>query len=333
MKNKLFLISLLALFSGLLLLGIRTGSSEIGNNIILQAFQDYDPENSLHYIIVNIRLPRILLAFVVGGSLAFCGYLMQAMVNNPLADPYILGTASGASLGASIVYLVLPVTVVPLFLPSLAAFGGATVVTLAAVSIAYHKGQLSPVRLLLAGMALSSLTVAMISFLIFFSGDESKLRNIIFWSMGSFDGARWSLLPLPAIVLALFVFLFTFLNKQINILLLGESRAYHLGVNVYKLRWYILASTALLTGFAVATSGPIGFVGLIVPHVIRGIFGVSGKYNLPFTALLGGVFMLSCDILSRLLYPPAGIPIGIITSFLGIPFFVYLLSRNSFRFG
>jgi iron complex transport system permease protein len=257
---------------------------------------------------------------------------MQAMVNNPLADPFILGTASGASLGASLIYLVFPASVISVFLPSISAFIGAIAVTLIAVVIAYQKGHLMPTKLLLAGLALSSLTVAIISFMIYFTKDEGKLKTVIFWSMGSFELAKWEYIPLLFTSIIVIVGLFSFLNKHLNILLLGESRSHNLGVNVSRLRWWILISSSIITGFSVATCGPIGFVGLMIPHFTRGLYGVNGKFNIPFTFLLGGVFMLFCDIISRKIYPPSGIPIGIITSFLGIPFFVYLLSKKNYRF-
>lgn len=332
MRNSLFLVIFFISLIGLFLLGLQVGSFDINYDVIFKSIYSYNPLDKLHYIIINLRMPRLILAFLVGAALAFSGYLMQAMVNNPLAEPFILGTASGASLGASMVYLILPPTLINIFLPSIFAFAGAMGVTLIAIMVAYQKGQLMPTKLLLTGVALSSLTVSLISLMIFFSNDESKLKTVIFWSMGSFELARWDYIPLLAITLIVIVLLFSFLNKQLNILLLGESRSVNLGLNIVKLRWMILIAASLVTGFSVATCGPIGFVGLMVPHFVRGIFGVNGRYNILYTALLGGLFMLICDIVSRKIYPPAGIPIGIITSFLGIPFFVYLLSKKNYRF-
>jgi len=332
MSYKLFWFLSFLLLLALIYAGLQTGSFEIHGEAIFNSFASYDPQNTFHYVIVNLRLPRLVLAFLAGGALALSGYLMQAMVNNPLADPYILGTASGASLGASIIYMVLPISAFTIFYPSMAAFLGAMGVTLIAVLIGNSKGRIIPAKLLLTGIALSSLTVAIISFLIFFSNDESKLKTIIFWSMGSFEGARWEYIPLLLIALFAAVLLFTFYTKHLTLLLLGENRAENLGLKVSSLRWAILIISSLITGFSVATCGPIGFVGLMVPHFTRGLFGVTGKYNILNTTILGGNFMLACDVFSRYIYPPAGIPIGIITAFLGIPFFVYLLSRNNLKF-
>jgi iron complex transport system permease protein len=205
-------------------------------------------------------------------------------------------------------------------------------VTFLAISIAYKKGQIISTQLLLGGVALSSLLTAITSLITFLSDSEDKLRSIIFWTMGSFERAQWPDIPLLLMVVVLFTLFFSFLHKQINILLLGENRAFQLGVNTSLLKWIILGSTSLLTGIAVATCGTIGFVGLIIPHLVRGLFGATGKYNTLFSVWVGGLFMQTCDLLSRLVYPPAGLPIGIVTSFVGVPFFLYLLLGKNYRF-
>ncbi|MBD1397806.1 iron ABC transporter permease [Pontibacter sp. JH31] len=333
MSRALYFLVAFVLILAALLLGLQVGSFEADLATIGQAFTQYDPDNNTHYAIVHLRLPRLLLALVVGASLAFCGYLMQAMVNNGLADPYLLGTASGASLGAVIVFFgFVEMTVAGIYMPPVFALAGAFVVTLVVVILGYRKRQLIPAQLLLAGIAISSLMTAVVGLLTFLSDSEGKLKSVIFWSMGSFERASWTVLPYPATALLVALLLFAFLQKQLNILLLGADRAQALGVPVAQTRWAILATVSIVTGFAVATSGPIGFVGLIIPHVTRGLMGTTGRSNLLFCAFVGGFFMLLCDLLSRILYPPAGLPIGIITSFFGVPFFVYLLSRKNYKF-
>ncbi|WP_242927080.1 FecCD family ABC transporter permease [Pontibacter vulgaris] len=333
MSRTLYFIVALLLILIVLVLGLQVGSFDTGLASIADAFFNYNPDNTIHYAIVHLRLPRLLLALVVGASLAFCGYLMQAMVNNALADPYLLGTASGASLGAVLVFFgFVDVAIAGFYMPPVFALLGAFIVTLVVVRLGYRKRQLIPAQLLLAGVAISSLATAIVGLLTFLSDSEGKLKAVIFWSMGSFERASWSLLPYPAAALILALILFAFLQKQLNILLLGADRAQALGVQVVKTRWAILATVSVVTGFAVATSGPIGFVGLIVPHVTRALMGTTGKSNLLFCAFTGGLFMLLCDLLSRVIYPPAGLPIGIITSFFGVPFFVYLLSRKNYKF-
>jgi iron complex transport system permease protein len=325
----LFLLTLLLVWSGLFVGSFRVEVATLTELLV----GGYSEDNPVHIAVVQLRLPRILLAFVTGSSLALCGYLMQAMINNPLADPYILGTASGAALGANLAYLgILPVMAMGLYLPPFWAFGGAMGVTLLVAFLASRKGVILPSQLLLAGIAMSSLIGSCISLLTFLSDSDNKLRNIVFWLLGSFERAQWSHLPLPAMALIIAVPLFSLMYKQLNILLLGEHRALHLGLHVGRLRLIILAAASFITALVVAVAGPIGFVGLLIPHLVRGVFGVSGRYNILFAAWVGGLYTLGCDLAARLLYPPAGIPVGIITSFLGIPFFVYLLWKKSFKF-
>jgi iron complex transport system permease protein len=333
MKQAIVLLLVLVFIGLLAFWGLSVGSFKAGAADIIQALVNYDPDNPVHFAIVQLRLPRLLLALLVGGSLAFSGYLMQAIVNNALADPYILGTASGASLGAamSIGGFILT-TWAGLYLPPLFALLGAFLVTLLVIALGYRKGQLIPSQLLLAGIAVSSFLTAMVSLFTFLSGSESALRSILFWSMGDFGRADWNLLPYPAAGLALALVLFFFMQKELNILLLGAERAATLGVPVARTRWLMLATVSVLTGFSVALAGSVGFVGLIIPHVTRGLLGLTHKLNLLLCALLGGLFMMGCDIMARLIYPPAGLPIGIITSFIGVPFFVYLLLKKSYKF-
>lgn len=327
----LFSIILIALLLVLLVMtGIRIGSFDTGWPVIFSAITDYDPTVSEHYAIVELRLPRILIALLAGGALALSGYLMQAMINNPLADPYLLGTSSGASLGASIVYAgLVPANI---FTVSLFSFTGAMLVTLVAIIVAYERGRIEPVRLLLAGIALSALMVSATSLVAFLSSDDSRLKSIIYWTLGGFELAGWEKVPFLATVLINLSVLFTFYQKQLNILLLGEERAENIGVNTKILRWMVLLSCSLATGAAVSVAGPIGFAGLIIPHFVRSLYGVSGRYNIIFTVLWGAIFLLACDVFSRLIFPPSGVPLGIVTSFVGIPFFVFLLGKKRFKF-
>ncbi|WP_245590603.1 FecCD family ABC transporter permease [Adhaeribacter aquaticus] len=332
-RRILYFSFALLLLVGLITLGLKVGSFKADFYQLKAALFAYNPDDQVHFAIVQLRLPRLLLALLVGGSLAFSGYLMQAMVNNALADPFILGTASGASLGASLsISGVLATTWGSFYLPPIFALAGAFGVTLIVIALGYRKGQIIPAQMLLAGIAVGSLLTAMVSLFTFLSDSESAVRSILFWSMGDFGRANWNLLPYPTVALALALLLFLFLQKELNILLLGAERAGTLGVRVARTRWIILATVSVATGFSVALAGSVGFVGLIVPHVTRSIFGLTYKWNLFLCTLIGGGFMVGCDILSRLLYPPAGLPIGIITSFFGVPFFVYLLLKKSYKF-
>ncbi|HSZ25498.1 MAG TPA: iron ABC transporter permease [Cytophagaceae bacterium] len=322
---------LILLLTGLLLMvGVQIGSFKTDLGTLFSVITTYDSDKAEHFAILELRIPRLLLALLTGGTLALSGYLMQAMTNNPLADPYLLGTSSGASLGANIVYAgIVPANI---FTVSLFSFSGAIAVTIAAIAIAYQKGRIEPNRLLLSGVALSALMVSVSSLMMYQSNDDNRLKNIIYWTLGGFEFAGWEQLPLVALIVLVLSILFSFYQKQLNLLLLGEERAENIGVNTKALRWIVLIACSLATGIAVSIAGPIGFVGLIIPHFIRSFYGVSGRYNIIFVVLWGGIFLLACDVISRLIFYPSGVPIGIITSFVGIPFFVYLLGKNKFRF-
>ncbi|WP_066837569.1 FecCD family ABC transporter permease [Rufibacter ruber] len=327
-----FLCLLLLLTLGFFL-SLRVGSINTPFSTILEAFVSYEASDAAHYSIIHLRLPRLLLAFLTGASLAFAGYLMQALVNNALADPYLLGTASGASLGASIsFYLFADLTFLGLYMPPFFALLGSFGVTLVVVVLGSRRGQLVPSQMLLVGIALSSLLVALVSLIMFLSESESQLKSVVFWSMGGFEKADWTNLGYPATALVLSLVLFFFLQRHLNVLLLGTERAETLGLDVRRIRWVMLVTVSVVTGFAVAFSGPVGFVGLMVPHVIRALLGTTSRLNLVACALGGGLFLVVCDLISRLLYPPAGLPVGIVTSFFGVPFFVYLLRRKNYRF-
>ncbi|WBO82961.1 FecCD family ABC transporter permease [Hymenobacter yonginensis] len=323
-----WIVASLLLMLWLVVLGLRIGSYATSYGFVWQTLTHYNPQDPAQLVLLELRLPRILLALLAGGSLAFSGYLMQAMVNNPLADPYLLGTASGGSLGAILAYSLLPVlTVGGFYLPPLFALAGALGTTLVVVAVGSRRGQILPAQLLLAGVALGSLTTAIGGVFTFLSATQERLRSVTFWAAGSFERAGWTVLPYPALLLAAALLLFGFVQKDLNILLLGEERAQALGVHVARTRWLLLLTASALTGCVVALCGPVGFVGLMVPHLTRWLLGVTGRANMLFCALLGANFLLACDLLARVLYPPAGLPVGLVTALFGVPFFVYLL-RN-----
>lgn len=332
-QEKFFIGTVLVSALLFFFLGLFSGSLKTDFYTLAKLFSNYDPSDTVQYAIVHLRIPRLLMTFVVGASLAFAGYLMQIAVRNPLADPYILGTASGAALGANLVFSgLIPAFILGIYTPPLFAFGGALLITLLVMAIAQRKGGLDSSTLLLSGVAFSALSVAIISLLAFLSDSESKLRTIVFWIMGNFERSDYAMIPFPAIALLILSIIFLFLHKHINILLLGTQRARNLGVRSGRLRFILVVSASLLTALSVACCGTVGFVGLMVPHLIRGIFGVNGKYNVAFSGLCGGVFLMGADLLARVIYPPVGLPVGIITAFLGVPFFVYLLLKSNYRF-
>jgi iron complex transport system permease protein len=329
-RSVLWLSLGLLLTLALVLLGLHVGSYATSYGFILNTLRHYDPADPAQLVLVQLRLPRLLLALLAGASLAVSGYLLQTLVNNPLADPYLMGTASGASLGAIGAYVLVPsLTLAGVYLPPVAALIGAFVATLLVVALGTRRGRILPAPLLLAGVAVGALAAALGSLLTFLASPEGSLRSVVFWAFGSFERAGWNVLPYPALALGGSLVLLSFLQKDLNLLLLGEERAAALGLPVARRRWLLVLLAAGLTGGVVALCGPVGFVGLVVPHLTRGLLGTTGRYNLLGCALLGGNFLLACDLLARLLYPPAGLPVGLVTALFGVPFFVYLLRKNT----
>jgi len=278
-------------------------------------------------IVLQIRLPRVVAAVAVGGALAAAGAIFQGLLRNPMADPYIIGTSGGAALGATIA-LLLPIKVVWLgfTLVPLAAFAGA----LMAVLIVYRLARVGPrtpiTALLLSGFATSSMMAAVMSFLMLVSGHT--LRRVVLWTMGGVTASGWLQLEIVIPLILAGVGAAYLMAGDLNAFLLGEEQAAHLGVDVERRKLILLMVGSLLTGAAVSVSGLVGFIGLVVPHVTRLIFGPDHHLLLPASALLGGLFLVLADLLARLLLAPAEIPVGIITALIGAPFFIYLLRRS-----
>ncbi|WP_110955787.1 FecCD family ABC transporter permease [Anaerosinus massiliensis] len=284
-------------------------------------------------IIWQLRLPRILMAAVVGAGLAMCGTVMQASVQNPLAEPYILGIASGASLGAvfsimlggSKLLLGLGITIW--------AFVGAILATVAVLFLAGLGGQMSTMRMVLAGAVISALFGAAANFLVYIANNAEGMRNVAFWTMGSLAGAKWDTLLLPLLGVSGAAVFFLLRYRKLNALLLGEEAAVTLGIQVIKERRINMVITAILTGIIVANCGIFGFVGLVIPHAVRCIVGADHRRLMPGVLLVGAIFLIWADVLSRVLLRSGDLPIGIITALIGAPFFMWLLFRRSFNFG
>ena len=285
-------------------------------------------------IIGQIRLPRTLLGLSVGAVLALCGVAMQGLFRNPLADPGLVGVSSGAALGAALVIVgsaslgwgLGPLWLQP-YLLSLAAFAGGLGVTAVVYRLGRRDGQTSVAAMLLAGVALSALAGALIG-LFTYLADDATLRSLTFWNMGSLNGASYARLwPLLLVGVGVAIWL-PRRATALNALLLGESEARHLGFEVERLKRELVLCTALGVGAAVAAAGLIGFIGLVVPHLLRLLVGPDHRILLPASAMAGAALLLLADLLARLLLAPAELPIGIITALLGAPFFLYLLVRG-----
>ena len=277
-------------------------------------------------IVWQLRAPRVLLGALVGAGLAVVGTVLQAVTRNPLADPHLLGVSSGAAFGAVVVVLYLGEFAGLLSLP-LAAFVGALASMLLVLAIASRSGRLHSDRLLLAGVAVSFVMMAA-SNLLLYLGNPHAASSVLFWMLGGLGLARWELLWLPALCLALALAVLLGLARALNALMAGEQSAVSLGLEPRRVRLLVFVAASLLTGVLVSLSGAIGFVGLILPHVARFLVGAEHRRLLPVAALLGALFLVWVDVAARTWLAPQDLPIGIVTAAIGGVFFVAPLRRR-----
>ncbi|MEM9819475.1 MAG: iron ABC transporter permease [Bacteroidota bacterium] len=286
-----------------------------------------------HFLILNIRLPRILLAAVTGAGLAIAGAAIQGLFRNPLADQTLIGVTSGAML-----FAVLAIVFMGSFLASLSdffrqsivaifAFIGGLITTYFVYFLAKKEGKTLVMTMLLAGIAISAFAAAITGIFIYIS-DEAQLRDITFWSLGSFSGASWVQLLIIAPITLIGCFLLHRYARSLNAILLGEKEAVYLGISVERVKSNIIFLTAMIVGVCIAMSGIIGFVGLIIPHFLRLLHSTDYRYLLRSSALLGAIFLVLADTLARTIIAPAELPIGILTAIIGAPFFLWLLLRT-----
>ena len=336
--------ALLLLAAGLVLsvlYAVTVGSAELSVGevyrvILYELFRWGDPEQlgsgAVHDIVWLIRLPRVVLAVLVGMGLSVVGAVMQAIVKNPLADPYVLGISSGASLGATLT-LLLGAGLFGAAGVGLGAFIGALAAAFSVIAIAGIGGRITSVKLILAGVALSSLCSAFSNLIVYVADDPSRFMTVQFWLMGSLAGAQWSgNFSILCVVLPCTLF-FISQARILNLMLMGDDTAVTLGTDLQPYRRVYLVIASLMVGFVVHVSGVIGFVGLIIPHTVRGIFGVDHKKLLPLSALTGSVFLVWADVAARTILPRTEVPIGILISVVGAPFFIFLMVRKNYSFG
>ena len=335
---------LLLVVAVLVVLSIGTGAVRIPPERVLQtlraaAFGDASGlggQDTL--IILNIRLPRTLMGLLVGAGLAVSGALMQGLFRNPLADPGLVGVSAGAGLAAAATIVIgdrllgSAAAQLPFALLPAGAFLGGLSFTLVLYAIATRKGRTSISTMLLAGVALGAFAGALTGLLVYLS-DDRQLRDITFWSLGSLGGASWSKVGVIAGPILIMIATVPFLARGLNALALGEAEAFHLGISVQRIKALAILLVALAVGASVASAGMIGFIGIVVPHLIRLIVGPDHRLLLPFSALAGGGLLLAADILARSLAAPAEVPIGIITAAIGAPFFLWLLLRDQRSIG
>src|SRR5690554_202307 len=339
MKRKLFIYLFISIASLLL---ISIGAMYIGiydfqEQSILVIIESFFIGNSDvgitdRYVFLEVRLARIVMAILIGSALAVSGTVMQGIFKNPLATPDLIGITSGATLMAAITIVLggyfnqfLPV-IVQNSLLSIVSFFGALLTTILVYRISITSGRTNVTIMLLSGVAISSLGFAIVGFMIYLSKEE-QLRDLTFWTLGSLSAATWSKNTILLIVILISYILLMNKGKALNALMLGEKDAEHLGINVEGVKRQIVLLTALMVGICVAFSGTIGFVGLIVPYILRLIFKSNYQLILPLSAVVGAILLLLADTFSRVVVAPAEVPIGVLTAFLGAPIFIAILIR------
>ena len=318
--------ALTGLGGALLLLAILAANTG-AMSLSLRTLMGLPLNDGLWQVWLTVRLPRVLLAVVVGCALASSGAVMQGLFRNPLADPGLLGISSGAALAVALT-IVMPFSLPPLlalYSHMISAFVGSLAISLIVFTLSrFGHGGLS--RLLLAGIAINALCGAAVGVLTYIS-DDQQLRQFSLWSMGSLGQAQWPTLAVASSLILPACIATFFMSRRLNILQLGEEDAHYLGVNVRRTQLQLLLLSALLVGAAVAVSGVIGFIGLVIPHLLRMRIGADHRWLLPGSAMAGACLLLLADTLARTLVAPAEMPVGLITSIIGGPYCLWLILR------
>lgn len=327
MKPALRLLLLAAMAAGALVLSVRLGAVPLGMGEIVDGVRGTGDPTTVA-IVQRLRLPRSVQAALVGGALSAAGATLQALLRNPLAEPYVLGVSGGAALGAVGAMVLAGAGFAGAVVPA-AAFAGAVGAIVLVFRIASTVGRALDTRiLLLAGVVAGSFFNAVILLLLTFA-DAETFRSAVFWMMGSFAGATWSGVGALALYSIPALGVLVALARPLNLLAVGEETAAYLGTRVERTKWVAYATASLLVAASVATSGAIGFVGLIVPHVVRFLWGSEHRFLIPASVLLGATFLVLADALARTVAAPTELPIGVVTSLVGVPFFVWLLRRGT----
>ncbi|ELC8416719.1 iron ABC transporter permease [Clostridium perfringens] len=339
-KKVFIAVLLILLFISSIILGISFGAVDIPPYDIYRVFLykvfgikignlDEILNSTLFDIIWGVRMPRVLLGAFAGMALAMVGVIMQATIQNPLGDPYILGLSSGASLGATFSILIGFSGVLSSFGAPLGAFLGALIASIFVYFLAKIGGRITPFKMILAGMVISSICSSLTSLIIFLSKDNEGIRTVNFWMMGSLAGAEWSNIVLPIAISVIPLIYFFTQYRNLNLMVLGDETSITLGLNIEKYRKIYMILSSLITGVIVSVCGTIGFVGIMIPHIVRLIFGTDHKTLLPFSALVGAIFLIWADIIARCAITNMELPIGIITSVIGAPFLLWLMVKGT----
>lgn len=322
----LFIIFFL-LLTIIILVSLAIGSVYIPPGEAIEVILNQSNNDVYVTIITQIRLPRVLLSLIVGSALAVAGVVFQGIIRNPMVDPYIVGISSGAGTGVTLAIIlninwrIMGISSLPLM-----AFLGAIITVFIVYNLARTAKKLPVMNFLLAGVAMGFLLNAVMSFIMVMG--TNSLHKVVYWLMGSLSTANWQdvMMVLPYYFLSMLPIVFYI--KDLNIILLGDDNAFSLGVDVEKIKIILITSATLMTAVVVSVSGIIGFIGLIIPHISRIIIGPDHRKLIPFSAMIGGSFLLFSDNLARALMPPLEIPVGIITAVFGAPYFIYLLKKK-----
>ncbi|EOT2985190.1 FecCD family ABC transporter permease [Clostridium perfringens] len=339
-KKVFIAVLLILLFISSIILGISFGAVDIPPYDVYRVFLykvfgikignlDEILNSTLFDIIWGVRMPRVLLGAFAGMALAMVGVIMQATIQNPLGDPYILGLSSGASLGATFSILIGFSGVLSSFGAPLGAFLGALIASIFVYFLAKIGGRITPFKMILAGMVISSICSSLTSLIIFLSKDNEGIRTVNFWMMGSLAGAQWSNIVLPIAISVIPLIYFFTQYRNLNLMVLGDETSITLGLNIEKHRKIYMILSSLITGVIVSLCGTIGFVGIMIPHIVRLIFGTDHKTLLPFSALVGAIFLIWADVIARCAINNMELPIGIITSVIGAPFLLWLMVKGT----
>ena len=325
---KVFVLFLILCIS--LVTALQFGAKFISLDQIISALMSMIDANTTasmtDTIITDIRLPRLIYSVLTGIGLSLVGLLMQTVTRNALADPYVLGVSSGASTGAVFAIIMGGLPFLGQYnTPIFAALGAALSIILVLLCVGKSN---SPVKLILIGMGMTGVFSALTMMIIYGAKHEAQVRSAMFWLLGSFAGIQWSDLPLTAIIITLFMlYIYTF-NQDLDVLLLGNHEAAQMGLSVKQLQLSIVVISSIVIATLVSKVGVVGFIGLIIPHLARIIGGPKHKHTLLFSALIGSIVMIWSDVLSRALYSPEEIPIGVLTSLLGAPLFIWIIMNR-----
>ncbi|RFU82409.1 iron ABC transporter permease [Streptomyces triticagri] len=328
-RTPLILVVLAAALAVAVVAGLALGSVRVPPGQVVDILTGRAEASPLRTIVLDVRLPRVLLGAVVGAGLAVVGAVLQALVRNQLADPFLLGVSSGASTGAvAAIVFGLGTGLATTVLVPVASFAGALGSLVLVYTLARKGGVLTTSRLILAGVAVAYILSALTSLMLVTSARAEHLRDVLYWTLGGLGAARWDILLVPAAALAVGVALLITLARPLDLLLVGEEGATVLGLDTARFRAAVFVLTSLLTGLLVAYSGAIGFVGLMVPHAARMFVGAVHRRLLPVCALMGAVFLVLADLAARTVAAPQDIPVGVLTALTGGPFFLWLLHRG-----